>query len=280
MSGFGKQDGWGTVNDYSRDGSDNDLGMKRFRMQKGECRRLLFVSAQPFCLYLHDTYKVTGHGDLIVCPEKNGIDRSGCCWCQANQWAAFMGVFTVVDMGLVEREVVNGVNTKVLRPHRGIKDPSKSYQFNKKLLIARRGSKEKPGILIKLKNYSEDHGDSMMGLIYDVRREGELSEGIGNDYQFVEKVAPEDLKKYLIGLGADPAKLSVDEFKYTDEFKPMAHEKMARILQGGKGAAPQGGGAWGQQAGGSAWGQPGSAQGAGGAVGSGYGPADDDNVPF
>jgi len=229
--------GWGGMDDYSKDKSSNDLGRKKFYMKNGETRRLIFLDGMPFRCYFHDTWKLNQQHDLYICLEKNGLPNEhsakGCPLCDAKDWTHHMGWFSVIDMGLVVYE--NGKS--LLEPHKGIKDPSKSYQFMRKLYGAKRGSQEKPGVLQRLLKRAAANGGDLTGTIWDVSREGELAESVGSDHQFVERIAPADIKRYLLDLGANPENLkTVAPYNCLEEFPIPSYDQMARLarLAGGK----------------------------------------------
>jgi hypothetical protein len=226
------QSGWGGMDDYSKDKTPNDLGRKKFYMKNGETRRLLFCDGMPFRAYFHDTWKINGQHDLYLCLEKNSLpsehSAKGCALCDAKDWTYFMGWFTVIDMGLVVYE--NGKS--LLEAHKGVKDPSKSYQFMRKLYGAKRGSQEKPGVLQRLHKRAAASGGDLTGTVWDVSREGELAEAVGSDHQFVERIAPADIKRYLLDLGANPETLkTVAPYNYLEEFPIPSYDQLARLAR-------------------------------------------------
>jgi len=224
------QAGWDSTEDYSKDKNPSDLGMRKFYMKDGETRRVLFLDGMPFPAYFHDTWKINGEHDLYLCLEKNALPNNaggrGCPLCEIKNWPLFFGWFTVIDLGMVAYE--NG--KALLSAYKGVKDPAKSYQFMRKLYGAKRGSEDKPGVLTRLRKRAIANGGDLAGTVWDVSREGSLSETVGSDHQFVERIALQDVKRYLLDLGANPDHLKeMGPYDYYKEFPIPTFDQLQRL---------------------------------------------------
>jgi hypothetical protein len=228
--------GWDDADDYTSDDTGHGLSFTRFfSVDPGRTKRILFLDDIGFAFYEHDTYNLTRRGDRVVCLRKNSLDERGCPYCEADLWAYFIGYASVIDMGYVE---IDGEDV-TLEGTVSKKDDNVIYQFDRKLYGAKRGSQEKPGMLPKLKRLAQKHGGSLVGTVWDCYRSGKKASKIGDEMEFVEKVAPADFEAYLLEIGAKKDKLkdNLVPFKYMDEFKPLTFEEMQRTVSGNGGKA-------------------------------------------
>jgi len=281
LGNFGRTD-WDLPKDSGGDGSgdggklsENERLYKfRFRMpdaSKNELevgrpvtRRVLFLNETPFSYYEHGLYKIDlGNHYTALCLKKNNLDERGCPLCDpkgGNVWPAYVGLFGIIDMGQVE---YNG--SDAILHHRKWTDKEGNEQldsFPRKVLCAKMGSKKKPGVLKHLLWNAERHGGSLEGTIWDTTRSGEMEANIGESWEFVERISPDDYVNYLVGLGADSERLNVDQIsteQWYDICQPLTYEEMANAV--GLGEKPKSG------ANGSS------------TSGAGYGKVDDD-IPF
>jgi len=232
--------------------------------------RVLFLNGTPYSYYEHGTWKFKGCGHYsIMCLGRNKNDDRGCPLCDKNfgdDWPAFIGLFGIIDMGQVE--YLPGGQIKLHHRTWTNKDNEEIEDaFPRVLLGAKKGSKKSPGVLKKLAWYADRHGGTLEGTVWDTSRSGDKEAGVGEDWNYVERVAPEDYAKYLQDLGADPDKLNVDPITNWNEIcKPLSYEAVCRIA--GKplpGGAKQGGS---------------QTDGAGYEGGGGYDGPQDDDIPF
>lgn len=194
-------------------------------------KRVLFLSDSPFGVWEHNLYNVPGSGRLrsTLCLRKNGIDDKGCPLCDQKVRLQYVGYFTVIDMGFVEYLS----NDKVkLHPTEG---KEKNYQFQKRLLGAKKGGNDKPGVLKTLLYEAERRGGDFLGTVWDTRREGGKTEAVGNHWEYVKRVSPDDFVKYLTQWGANSDKLDVSEVNYYEESRliPKSYEDLARMGDSG-----------------------------------------------
>lgn len=220
--------------DYGNYGGGGDGGTKTFGFfipapdpehPQGYTKRILFLDTVPFAFWEHNFYKITGKSqDKAICIGRSGIDKRGCPLCEQEFWPRYVGYFTVIDLGTVVRQ---GGKVR-LEGYRGKKD--RVWQFDKKLLCAGRGGDDKPGVLKKLERYRERHGGDLTGTVWDVTRTGKKVEACGDEWDFVERVKPEEFAEYLVRWGADRSKLELTPVDYYEEFVPRSYEDLARVI--------------------------------------------------
>jgi hypothetical protein len=144
--------------------------------------------------------------------------------CENELWPSFVGYFTVIDCGDVARRADGTVKLSGFTGKTG-----KVYQFQKSLLGAKRGGKDKPGVLQKLRRLASKHGDSLAGTVWDVYRSGAKVESVGDEWEFVEKVKPSDYGSYLAGLGAQ-GDVDLKQFDYAKVFAPKPYDDLRRLV--------------------------------------------------
>jgi len=253
------------------DASKNPLGTGR-----PVTHRVLFLNGTPFSFHEHGLYSWRGCGHwTAICLAKNGIDDRGCPLCDkagGNDWPAYVGMFGIIDMGQVEYDDQNGVKKLHHRTWTNKDDEVTEVAFPRIILAAKKGSKKTPGVLKKLLWQAEKRGNSLEGTVWDTGRSGAKEAGVGETWDFVERIAPEDYVKYLQKHGADPDKLNVSPIENWREIcKPLSYEQVAQIVgKGGNSSEGQGGG--------------GRSEGAGYGGGQDSGPQpypeDDSDIPF
>jgi hypothetical protein len=241
--GFGSS-GWESADPFdgasdSRDGGGKDFGPRRFWMPAGATKRVLFLDSEPFCLYEHSLYSINKSKDQVTCLKKNGIGDQ-CPLCDAESWPSFVGHFSVIDMGDVTN-TKGGVTLSGWTSKKGV-----TYQFGKSLLGAKRGGKDKPGVLQKLKRLAAKYDNDLSGTVWDVYRSGAKVESVGDEFEFVEKVKKADWKNYLIGLGANEKYLDLTPHDYQTVFAPKSLDSLKRLVSdaglGGAAGGPAKGG--------------------------------------
>jgi hypothetical protein len=100
----------------------------------------------------------------------------------------------------------------------------------RKLYGAKRGSEDKPGVLPRLRKRAITNGGDLAGTVWDVSREGSLSEVVGSDHQFVERIALQDVRRYLLDLGANPEHLKeLGPYNYLEEFPIPTYDQLQRL---------------------------------------------------
>jgi len=236
MSGFGSAfgggfggGGWDDPLDGAGDGGGSgggkDYGPRKFWMPAQATKRVMFVDGSPFSLYEHGLYALNKSKDNVTCLKKNGMDDGkGCPLCDAEMWPSFVGYFTVIDCGDVTRRPDGSVKLSGFTGKTG-----KLYQFQKSLLGAKRGGKDKPGVLQKLRRLAGKHGDSLAGTVWDVYRSGAKVESVGDEWEFVEKVKPAEYAAYLAGLGAQ-GEVDFKPFDYAKVFEPKPFDALKRLV--------------------------------------------------
>lgn len=210
-------------------GGDFDKTPRRYWMRDGEKRRIMFLDDNPFCFWEHNTKNpVTGKWDrYTICPRKNGISDD-CPDCDNEQWPSFIGYFTVVTLDPVEFK--SKKDGKTIR-----------LEWTKRLYGAKAGSTRKPGVLHKLRRL-KDRKDGLVGTIWDVYRDGDMSPSIGNDFEFVERVKPEGSESLEAAIrryakeekGVDDElweKAPWEPYDYNDIFNPEKRENGDRVQE-------------------------------------------------
>lgn len=199
---------------------------------KPAVKRVLFLSGLPFRIFEHglfqirDAYNVLG-SFTAICLGKNGLltgelEGQQCPMCAKNggdNYPYHIGFFPVIDMGQVEFK-----NGKMNLHHETFETSSgKVYEraFQRVLLGAKRGSRDKPGILQLLFGKQEElkaeHGiPDLTGTVWHTRRSGQKEAAVGGDWEYRERVLPEDFEQYLVGHGADPTKLQLNIPDFTN----------------------------------------------------------------
>jgi len=180
---------------------------------KPATKRVLILDDPPFCLYEHSLYSYPGAWKLLgtfvaICLKRNGLHEEGCPLCDDQAFPSFTGYYPVIDMGQVEY-----VGGEARLHHETWTDKdgeTHERSFQRKILGAKRGSDDKPGVLRTLQLQTERRGGSLKGTIWDVTRGGVKSAAVGDAWEYVDKILPQDFHAYLVGLGANKETLNVD----------------------------------------------------------------------
>ena len=242
--------GWDDVDNepYDAGSSSSNVSKRFFWVRPEETRRVLFLDGAPFCFHMHELYSLTRNvGDFCVCLEKNKI-ADECPICTARKtlrgdsgkrlFPSYVGVFTVIDMGKVVRNG-NEVELEGFETRDG-----NVIQFNRRLYVAKRGSQQRPGTLKQLQRLAQRHGGELTGRVWDVYRSGKKVARVGDDFQFVEAVHPNEWESYLVNLGADKQYLKLDPFDYEETFTPDSYDVLARLVGAGNRSGGQDGLPW------------------------------------
>ncbi|MFA4971190.1 MAG: hypothetical protein WC683_01165 [bacterium] len=292
-------DGWDPPADYGkyRDGEDGGGGggsnrdaIYRFKVpppkknpiKVGEAaRKRVLIIGVPFYLWEHDTYgmpRVPRGVFQAICLRENRI-ADICPPCQAKFGASYAAYFTVIELGYV----VYQDGTPMLYPEPWVdrKGEQRESQFQKRLMVAKRGGKDNPGKLAYFEDQRSRRGD-LTGCVYDTLRGGGKEPAIGNTWEFVERAGSgtiPEMREYLLRLGADPKYVEREDLfqRYTirdlEKTCLFDADEMARWVD--VGAMAQDSGRSGRQVSGS--GAPDVGRPAGGRVeGAGY---SDDGAP-
>lgn len=226
MSNWGSQ-GWDSLDDFGPE-KTIETGPRKFYMPANVTKRILFLGNAPFTFWEHSLWEITRSGkDREVCLKKNRIANE-CPLCDKEMWPSYIGYFTVVDMGDVKRSPDGTIRLEGWTSDKGV-----TYQFGRKLLGAKRGGRDKPGILKKISRMTERHGD-LYGSVYDVYRSGNKVESCGDEWNFVERVDPDNFRDYLIANGATAEQVSdLSEVNYSEQFVPKTVDDLKAIVNGG-----------------------------------------------
>jgi hypothetical protein len=265
MSSFGNSN-WGDVDDADLPfgGGERDkndvwsfyLGKEDY--EKGRRKRILFVEKVPFTAWEHELYSLTKNvGDNIVCLHRTGIEENNCPLCKLsegddrylsslglskkqvedmklNLWPRFVGYFTVIDLGYCKYE---GGKMTTLEPYVGEKA---SYQFQRRIYRAKKGSAAKAGVLKKLRQLVDRKGGDELGLkgvVIEVGRSGKNAESIGDEIEFIERVDEADWVDYMKAWGADKVyqdperEINVEPVNFDEIVKVMKSDEMDALIR-------------------------------------------------
>jgi len=252
-------------------------------------KRVLFLDSVPCTLFEHDLYKLNMYQQpkdyTIVCLKKNQIDERGCPLCDdLDSWAKYTGFFTIIDMGQVE--FLEGGKVKLHHRFWTDRDGKRHYvPFERVMLAAKGGSKDKPGVLKTLQWAAERKGENLAGTVWDTTRGGDKSPKCGDTWEYVERIDLAEAAEYLHQYGADRTELNdgrLDVIDYARVFQPMSYEQLHYLCHGPSDKSGEHGG--GSRTEGAGYGGDGESRSENrphdGAPGPGYGGPDDDDIPF
>lgn len=251
--------GWDGVDEAEQQAQEaaKEWGPRRFWMPPETSKRIMFLDDDPFGFWEH-AVKLNGHWrNYFVCLARNGIEGNCVLDGIRAQNLYYIGFLTVVDFSAWTN------------------DRGETYQYDTKLYGAKLGSKDKPGILKKLRRLKERHA-GLCGKIFDVYRTGGKSEAIGDEFNMVEAIDPREIHNYARGLGVDPGPKTEQTpqgknwvpFNYAEVFKPKSNAEIQKMLGVGVQQQPQQSAFRGGQGGGGGGGFP--QQNAGGGGGGGF----------
>ena len=231
MSGWAKQ-GWDDIDntEYSED-ENKQWGPRRFWMPAEATKRVLFLDGDPFCFHEHEMWNLNKSRDRHVCLDRNKIDPKGCPLCMADLYPTFIGYFTIINMGDVLQDEKGRLKLQGWHSEK----TNRTYQFQKELYGAKRGSKKKPGTLKQLQRLAQKRGGNLSGTVWDIYRSGSGASNVGDEFDFIEKIAEQDWEAYLVGEGAEQEQLQkagLVPFDYTEEFKPKTYDELQTIVSG------------------------------------------------
>lgn len=214
-------------------------------------KRVMIVGA-PFYMWEHSTYKFPNvpRGVFTAICLRQGNMGGECPLCTDKRWPSYGAYFTVIDMGFV-RYTAGGVT--LLPDVWTDKQDGKrrESQFNRRLMVAKKGGKDNPGQLAYFEDQRNRRGD-LTGCVFDTLRNGAKKSQIGDSWEFVTRVGNstppsiDEMRNYLIGEGADPERMgkewALQRFTTADMEQSVLYpaEEMARWI--GVSAPAQGGG--------------------------------------
>lgn len=179
-------------------------------------KRVLFLSGSPYCIYEHGLWKVDNAynvmgGYVATCLVKNQLHES-CELCDNKRFPYFIGFFSVIDMGQVEY-----IDRKVKLHHEfwtGDNGERHFRRFQNCLLGAKRGGRDKPGVLktlqYEMSQLRNQYGwEDLTGTVWDTTRMGKKSAGVGDSWRFVRRLERNEIEDYLIRFGAEKDELDL-----------------------------------------------------------------------
>lgn len=218
---FGYDESWDGVDNFENSGMDFDGAQKRIFWMKpstsGEVfeKRIMFIDSYPYKVWQHSLWKLGKKGSA-VCLKKNKLDDRGCGFCNKKIPQTYAGYFNILEIGDVYE---NG--DKVVP---WIGKEGNVFLF-KKLICMKQGSEKKPGMLVNIKRkairHLKDFGYKLAGSVWDITRQGEMAEGCGNEYTFVERIPEEEWMDYLVSKYGASDKLNLKTINIADIVKKM-----------------------------------------------------------
>lgn len=222
--------------------SEETLYRFRFRMEdaaknpiiKGRPvrHRVLFLNGEPFKSFEHSLYKLhnrMGHF-TSPCLRRNKLDKRGCPLCEHHNKPYFIGMFGVIDLGQVEF----GPKQEIKLHHRTWTNRNGEVMVNafpRLILGAKLGSQENPGVLKTLLWEAEERGNDFEGTIWDTTRKASKDAAVGTEWDYIDRIAPEEYVNYLEKYGADPEKLDIEPITNWGEIcKPLPYEQLAQMV--------------------------------------------------
>lgn len=155
------------------DYDDSQKGPRRFWMPAETEKRVLMLDDEPQMYWEH----IFKHGgswqNYEPCKIRNRLDND-CVVCDRypDRKPSFVGMLSCISMTSWETK------------------GGKEFCYGRELIIAKMGSKDKPGMLKKLDRLKKQH-DGLTGGIFNLYRAGGKTESIGDEWTFIEKI-PKD----------------------------------------------------------------------------------------
>lgn len=233
QSNFG-HDGWDPPQDYGEfrgggdggGGGDSKRGPYRFKIPVPEdnpieknkpARKRIMIIGAPFYLWEHGTYKMPAVPRGVfnaICLKQNRIEE-GCALCEAQFWPSYGAYFTIIDLGFVVYDPRGGATLypDIWTDKEGKRRES---QFQRRLMVAKKGGKENPGQLSYFEDQRARRGGDLTGCVFDTLRSGEKKAQIGDQWEFVERVGEGgpptigELQEHLLALGASQEHVDKD----------------------------------------------------------------------
>jgi hypothetical protein len=242
-------------------GASSGDKVREFWTPIGETKRVVVLDDNPFGFWTHSLWALgVKDAGTVICLDRNGDlnkTHGKCPFCEMTEehknskgakgmqlWPAYVGYITVVDCGSVKNSAT-GQKLEGYVSAKGIE-----YNFDRKLLPLKKGGKDKPGLLLKMRRLREKRGGSLVGAVIDVYRGGQKEERVGAEWEWVERVdvsSVDALHKSLRGLDgfrADVHDKLVNEniksnagFDYMSVFEPKNRAQLLAMIGKGSGAS-------------------------------------------
>lgn len=177
MSWFGQ--GFSSMENAYDNVPGKESGPKRVWIPPEQTKQFIFLDDDPVTYWEHQ-FKYGGNWrNWRPCVTHNGFGPE-CPICEAyeDRYPYFVGLFSVIEM------------TPFFT-----KKTQEEINYTRKIFPAKKGGKEKPGVLKKLERLKGKHG-RLKGLVFDVHRSGKKTESVGDEFELVEKVDPDKIEEY------------------------------------------------------------------------------------
>lgn len=253
------QTGYEQIDEASKYGDEGGGGSGSDKVREmwtsvGATKRIVILDDNPFGFWQHSLWSLGVKGEKPICLDRNGglaQTHGACPFCEESElhkktngsqgtqglWPSYVGYITVIDCG----EVKSGPTGQYLEGW--VNDKLTEYNYDRKLLPLKRGGRDKPGLLQKLRRLREKKQGSLVGCVFDLYRSGKKEERVGAEWEFQGRVdvsTLENLQESIRGLdgfrSATGDKL-VDEnitdngaIDYMAHFKPESRDQLMRHL--------------------------------------------------
>ncbi len=185
--------------------------------------RIMFITDVPYNLYEHSMWEFKATNDFnAICLKKNNMKEEcpACSAAEKMKYPFFNGLMQIIDMGQVEYENGNVSNlhhySKVYKNEDTGEEEEKFFRFSKKMISLQIGTKDRPKRFQKFASTLERRGHGAIGTVWDVTRNGEKGEQVGDEWTFVGRLEPkggqtvEDcMVRYLKKYGATDDEIDV-----------------------------------------------------------------------
>jgi len=201
--------------------------------------RLLFLDDDPFVFFEHKMCINGSWKNFEPCKVRNKMEEE-CAVCDHNEsttkksYPKFTGLHTIINMTPWTSKKGN------------------VYNYAREIFPALMGTEKRGGVLRKLARLKKQHG-RLRGLVFDVERSGEQSEGCGDDFILVHELDPDAIDaardkamaKFVGEVNANlPASKQVkvetllkynpwEPIDFEEEIAPRTNAQLRKLLSGG-----------------------------------------------
>lgn len=190
---------------YSDSGGERAAEVREMWTPVGATKRIIILDDQPFGFWQHSLWSLGVKKEKPICLDRNGglaQTHGACPFCEqtalhkktngaeGNQlWPSYVGYITVIDCG----EVKTGATGQFLEGW--VNDKEIEYNYDRKLLPLKKGGRDKPGLLQKLRRLREKKQGSLVGCVFDLYRGGQKEERVGTEWEYICRVDVSTVEK-------------------------------------------------------------------------------------
>jgi len=200
-----------------------------FWVESGKTRRILMLEDAPFGAHMHPLYFWNHSFENVVCLKKEGLgDCPICNSGEVKEYPRFIGHYSIIDMG----EVIVNDETGDIDLLGYTSDKGVTYQFQRKIIPAKLGTKNKEGVLKKFQRMNLKK-QGLKWTVWDVYRGGTKEASIGSEFEFIMKLDTADaVESYLRSWGCDVdiPEFSILPFNFMELLAPWSEEQLQNIV--------------------------------------------------